>query len=154
MIHREEKKAEICEIFSEVQWRVVTGVNGWIQPEKIESINGIISTYSNVCYLVSNIIFQLGKLLEDDSSSSLCKRTFFQRFTLLVSKNPGWFPLENGRISYGSLKKAANKFGQTNELVMASLLDGGFGHWVKKPEGQDHFKIHIEQSHDNFLCYK
>ena len=82
--------------------------------------------------------------MEDGSSSSLCKRTFFQRFTSLVSKNPGWLPLvENGNISYGALKKAAAKFGETNKLLMASLVDGGFGHWVKKPEGHDQFMMNI-----------
>ena len=88
--------------------------------------------------------------MEDGSSSRLCKRTFFQRFASLVSKNPGWLPLlENGNVSYGSLKKAAVKFGETNELLMASLVNGGFGYWVKKPEEQDHFKIRDEYSFGN-----
>jgi len=60
-------------------------------------------------------------------------------------KNPGWLPLvENGNISYGALKKAAVKFGETNKLLMASLVDGGFGHWVKKPEELDQFRIQDE----------
>jgi len=67
-----------------------------------------------------------------------------------VSKNTGWLPqVENGNVSYGALKKAAVKFGETNELLMASLVNGGFGHWMKKPEGQDHFKIHDDYSFGN-----
>ena len=58
---------------------------------------------------------------------------------------------EYGTLSYGALKKAAVKFGETNELLMASLVNGGFGYWVKKPEGQDHFKIHDDYHNENEL---
>ena len=69
-----------------------------------------------------------------------------------MSKNTGWLPLvENGNVSYGALKKAAVKFGETNELLMASLVNGGLGYWVKKPDGQDHFKIHGENPLGNDL---
>jgi len=68
---------------------------------------------------------------------------------------PEWFALvENWKNSYGSLKKAARKFGETNELLMASLLHDGIGHWVKKPEGQDQFRIRFDHPYENALSYE
>ena len=68
----------------------------------------------------------------------------------MVSKNPEWLPVvESWNVSYRALKNAAVKFGETNELLMASSVNGGFGYWVKKPEEQDHFKIRDEYSFGN-----
>ena len=80
--------------------------------------------------------------------SELSKSRFFQRFVGLVSSNPAWTSLfephmDSRRIAYGNMKKAANKFGKTDELLLASLSAAGLGHWMKKPAVLDLFPIFL-----------
>ena len=84
----------------------------------------------------------------DGTSSRLCKRSFFQRFTSLVSTRREWLPVvqphvQNGSISYKNVKKGAKKFKKANKVLQSLLICKGLGQWVKKPLKQDGFEIDI-----------
>jgi len=86
----------------------------------------------------------LGKLI-DGSSSSLCKRSFLQRFLSVAQSVPEWNKLveslvKDGQVRYLDLKKAAKQFGETKEKINALLEEAGYGKWVKKPLEQDTFE--------------
>lgn len=88
----------------------------------------------------------IGKLLEDGLSSSLSKRSFLQRFTALAINNHNRKALveqhlEDGRLSYISLKKAAQSYGEAKDMFQSSFTIARLGQWVKKPLEQDHFEI-------------
>ena len=85
----------------------------------------------------------------DGTSSRLCKRSFFQRFTSLVSTRREWLPVvqsyvQNGIISYKNVKKAAHGFEEAKEMLQSSLIVARLGQWVKKPLEQDGFEIYFE----------
>ena len=82
----------------------------------------------------------------DGSPSRLSKRHFFYRFTALASSNPEFKSLvqnhvRNGNVSYISLKKAAQAFGEAKEMFQSSFMIARLGQWVKKPLEQDSFEV-------------
>jgi len=84
----------------------------------------------------------------DGTLSRLCKRSFFQRFTSLVTTRREWLPVvqphvQNGLVSYKNVKKAAQDFEEAKEMLQSSLIAARLGQWVKKPLEQDGFEIYF-----------
>lgn len=82
----------------------------------------------------------------DGSPSRLSKRHFFHRFTALVSVNNDRRALveehvKNGQVTYVSLKRAAQAFGEAKEVLQSSFVVSKYGEWIKKPLEQDSFEI-------------
>ena len=49
--------------------------------------------------------------------------------------------VENGRVTYTSLKRAAQAFGEAKEMFQSSFMIARLGQWVKKPLEQDSFEV-------------
>ncbi len=86
----------------------------------------------------------------DGTSSRLSKRYFFHRFTALASTNPNRRNLvtkhvKNGHVTYISLKRAAQAFGEAKQMLQSSLVIARLGQWVKKPLEQDSFEIAFDE---------